>query len=34
MATDKRLRFPTATISYAVWLRYRFNLSHRDVEHL
>ena len=28
----KRHRFPSAIISYAVWLYYRFNLSHRDVE--
>jgi putative transposase len=28
----KRHRFPPDTISYAVWLYYRFNLSHRDVE--
>ena len=28
----KRHRFPSEIISYAVWLYYRFNLSHRDVE--
>ncbi len=27
-------RFPTEIISYAVWLYYRFALSHRDVEEL
>ena len=30
----KRHRFPSEIISYAVWLYYRFNLSHRDVEDL
>jgi len=30
----KRHRFPPDIISYAVWLYYRFNLSHRDVEDL
>jgi len=30
----KRHRFPPAIISYAVWLYYRFNLSHRDIEDL
>ena len=30
----KRRRFPPDIISYAVWLYYRFNLSHRDVEDL
>ena len=30
----KRHRFPREIISYAVWLYYRFNLSHRDVEDL
>lgn len=29
-----RYRFPTEVISYAVWLYYRFPLSHRDVEDL
>ena len=27
-------RFPPDFISYAVWLYYRFNLSHRDFEDL
>ena len=27
-------RFPPDIISYAVWLYYRFNLSHRDIEDL
>ena len=30
----KRYRFPSVIIQYAVWLYYRFNLSHRDVEYL
>jgi putative transposase len=30
MNTYKRHRFPRDIISYAVWLYYRFNLSHRD----
>jgi putative transposase len=34
MNTYKRHRFPSNIISYAVWLYYRFNLSHRDVEDL
>ena len=34
MNTYKRRRFPPEIISYAVWLYYRFNLSHRDVEDL
>ena len=34
MSTYKRHRFPPDIISYAVWLYYRFNLSHRDVEDL
>jgi putative transposase len=34
MNTYKRHRFPRDIISYAVWLYYRFNLSHRDVEDL
>jgi putative transposase len=34
MNTYKRYRFPPDIISYAVWLYYRFNLSHRDVEDL
>jgi putative transposase len=32
--TYKRHRFPPDIISYAVWLYYRFNLSHRDIEDL
>ena len=34
MNTDKRHRFPPDIISYAVWLYYRFNLSHLDIEDL
>ncbi len=34
MNTYKRHRFPPDIISYAVWLYYRFNLSHRDIEAL
>ena len=34
MNTHKRCRFPPDTVSQAVWLCYRFNFSHRDVEHL
>jgi putative transposase len=34
MNTYKRHRFPPDTISYAVWLYYRFNLSQRDIEDL
>ena len=30
----KRHRFPSEIISYAVWLYYKFNLSHRDIEDL
>ena len=30
----KRYRFPPDIISYAVWLYFRFNLSHRDIEDL
>ena len=30
----KRHRFPPAIIQHAVWLYYRFNLSHRDIEDL
>jgi putative transposase len=30
----KRHRFPTDLISYAVWIYYRFNLSHRGIEDL
>jgi transposase-like protein len=32
MNTYKRHRFPPDIICYAVWLYYRFNLSHRDIE--
>jgi len=34
MNTYKRHRFPHDIISYAAWLHYRFNLSHRDIEDL
>jgi putative transposase len=34
MNTYKQHRFPPDIISYAVWLYYRFNLSHRDIEDL
>ena len=34
MNTYKRHRFPAEIISYAVWLYYRFSLSHRDIEDL
>jgi putative transposase len=34
MNTYKRHRFPPDIISYAVWLYYRVNLSHRDIEDL
>jgi putative transposase len=30
----KRYRFPPDVIQYAVWIYYRFNLSHRDIEDL
>ena len=30
----KRYRFPPEIIQYAVWLYYRYNLSHRDIEDL
>lgn len=30
----KRHRFPTEIIQYAVWLYFKFNLSHRDIEDL
>ena len=30
----KRHRFPAEIIQYAVWLYYRFNMSHRDIEDL
>ena len=34
MNTYNRHRFPPEIISFAVWLYYRFNLSHRDIEDL
>ena len=34
MNTYKRHRYPPDIISYAVWLYFRFNLSHRDIEDL
>ena len=34
MSTYKRHRFPSEIISYAPWLYFRFNLSHRDIEDL
>jgi putative transposase len=34
MNTYKRHRFPLDIISYTVWLYYRFNMSHRDIEDL
>ena len=34
MIIYKRHRFPPDIISYSVWLYYRFNLSHRDIEDL
>ena len=34
MSSYKRHRFPPGIISYAVWLYYRFNLNHRDIEDL
>jgi len=34
MNTYKRYRFPPDIISYAAWIYYRFNLSHRDIEDL
>jgi|TARA_B110001454_G_scaffold105436_1_gene99231 putative transposase len=33
-AMYKRYRFPAEIIQYAVWLYFRFNLSHRDIEDL
>ena len=30
----KRHRYPPDIIQFAVWLYYRFNLSHRDIEDL
>ncbi len=34
MNTYKRHRFPPDISSDAVWLYFRFNLSHRDIEDL
>ena len=34
MTIYKRHGFPPDIISYAVWLYFRFNLSHRDIEDL
>ena len=34
MNSYKRHRFPPDIISYTVWLYFRFNLSHRDIEDL
>lgn len=34
MNTYKRHRFPPDVIRYSVWLYFRFNLSHRDIEDL
>ena len=34
MYTYKRHRFPPGIISYTVWLYYRFNLGHREIEDL
>jgi len=34
MTIYKRHRFPSDIISYAVWLYYKFNLSHRGIEDL
>ncbi|MEH6584353.1 MAG: DDE-type integrase/transposase/recombinase [Halioglobus sp.] len=34
MDTYKRHRFPPDIISYTVWLYFRLNLSHRDIEDL
>ena len=34
MTIYRRHRFPPDIISYAVWLYFRFNLSHRDIEDL
>ena len=30
----KRYRFPPEIIQHAVWLTYKFNLGHRDIEDL
>ena len=34
MNNYKRHLYPPEISSYAVWLYYRFNLSHRDIEDL
>jgi len=34
ISSYKRHRFPSEIIQYAVWLYYRFNVSHRDIEDL
>ena len=34
LTTYKRHRFPPEIIKHAVWLYFRFNLSHRDIEDL
>jgi len=34
MNTYKRHRFPPDVISYTVWLYFRVNLGHRDIEDL
>ena len=34
MNSYKRHRFPPDIISYAVWLYFRFDLNHRDIEDL
>lgn len=34
MNVYKRHRYPSEIISYAVWVYFRFNLSHRDIEDL
>jgi putative transposase len=34
LTTYKRHRFPPEIIQHAVWLYFRFNLSHRDIEDL
>jgi putative transposase len=34
MNTYKWHRFPADIISYAAWLYYRYNLSHRDIQDL
>ena len=34
MNTYKRHRFPPASVSYAIWPSYRFNLYYCDIEDL